>query len=94
MVKQNIKKNSQEYAVEYFKGKSVEMSNIYTGETIKLLKQYTVVRNDSLNKDQVIKNASAILASQEAIIGELRIFIHANLIPILELVERERDTIN
>ena len=58
VVKTNIKKRSQEYAVEYFKNKSVEMSNIYTGETIKLLKQYTVIRNDSLNKDRVIKNAS------------------------------------
>lgn len=54
IVKQNVKKKSQEYAVEYFKKKSVEMSNIYTSETIKLLKQYTIIRNDSLNKDKVI----------------------------------------
>jgi hypothetical protein len=93
IVKQNIKKSSQEYAVEYFKNKTVDLSNIYTGETIKLLKQYTIVRNDSINKDAVIKNASSILSSQEAIIHELRSFIHANLIPILELVERERDAI-
>ena len=69
------------------------MSNIYTGETIKLLKQYTLIRNDSLRKDEVIKNAFKIVSDQEQVISELRMFIHANLIPILDLVEREREKI-
>ena len=82
-----------DHAVRTFKEKCEQMSELYTKETMKLLHQYTVVRNDSLNKDTTISQATLILGAQESIISELRSFIHDNLMPILDLVERERKRI-
>ena len=41
VAKRNIKKVALDYAVDYFKDKSVELSRLFTQETLKLLNQYT-----------------------------------------------------
>jgi DNA-directed RNA polymerase subunit H (RpoH/RPB5) len=46
-----------------------------------------------LKKDDTISKAASILTHQECVISELRQFIHDNLIPILDLVEKERKKI-
>ena len=88
-VKKNIKKVALDHAVEYFKQKSGELSALFTNETIKLLNQYTHIRDDCFNKDKVISHTTKSLAKQEQVISELRQFIEEHLTPMLRIVERE-----
>lgn len=71
----------------------MELSSLYTNETLKLLAQYQTIRNDSLNKDEIIKKVARLVDTQENIISELRQFIEEHLTPILQLIEREREGI-
>ena len=72
ITKKNIKKVSIDYAINYFKEKSEQLSALFTAETMKLLNQYTVIRNDSLGKEETISQAAQIINKQECIILELR----------------------
>ena len=62
-VKKNIKKVALDHAVEYFKQKSGELSTLFTNETIKLLNQYTHIRDDSVNKDKIISLSTKSLSN-------------------------------
>ena len=70
--KRTIKKSSLDYAVNYYKEKSDELSQLFTNETIKLLNQYIIIRNDSLKKDGYLEKAIKYVNQQENIILELR----------------------
>ena len=72
ITKKNIKKVAIDQAVSYFKDKTLELSSLYTNETLKLLAQYQTIRNDSLNKDEIIKKVARLVDTQENIISELR----------------------
>lgn len=63
------------------------MSALYTGETMKLLNHYTLIKNDATFKQKSLKTATKVMAQQELVISELRQFIQTNLIPIMELIE-------
>ena len=93
ITKKNIKKVAIDNAVAYFKDKTIELSALYTNETLRLLQQYTTIRNDSLDKDEIIKKVARLVDNQENIIAELRQFIEEHLTPILQLIEREREGI-
>lgn len=54
ITKKNIKKVALDFAIDYFKSKSNELSIIYTGETMKILNQYAILRDDSMKKDKKI----------------------------------------
>lgn len=61
VTKKNIKKVAIDQAVSYFKDKTLELSSLYTNETLKLLAQYQTIRNDSLNKDEIIKKVARLV---------------------------------
>jgi hypothetical protein len=55
LIKKNIGKAAFDFAITTFKERSLQMSELFTSETMKLLNQYTVIRNYSLLKDVTIK---------------------------------------
>ncbi len=40
------------YAIIYYKNKSIELTNIFTTEAIKLLEKYTYLRRNLLERDE------------------------------------------
>ena len=47
--KKLVKKQALDYAISYFKEKSNELITLYTLESMKLLKQYSIIRNEWLD---------------------------------------------
>ena len=90
LTKKNMKKVCCDFAIDYFKSKSTELTRLFTNECLKLLMQYQVIRQDSIEKDTKIKEAIAIIQRQEVMITDLRHFIEEHLTPILKVVEREQ----
>ncbi len=64
----NIKKSALNYAILYFKNRSDEQCKIFTNETIKILKKYSILRVTLEERDAQLSLASQRNISQEYII--------------------------
>lgn len=56
-----MKRACLEYSVQQFKDKSNELCQLFTQESMKLLNQYQFIRKDNMDKDNSLKEATAIL---------------------------------
>jgi hypothetical protein len=55
--KKGIKKVSLDFAIDYFKSKSKELISLFTNEGIKMLAQYTFLRDQLITRDELLKKA-------------------------------------
>lgn len=61
LVKKNIKQASIDYSVGYFSEKSTELGRLFTNEVLKLLRQYTLVKEDSATKDAMLSKVIKVI---------------------------------
>lgn len=91
--KKNIKKNSLDFATDYFKEMTNDLCLQFSREAIKFYKQYIYIKEDVFRKEKLLGIACEILTKQENIITELRGFVISTIAPMMELIEREKDGI-
>jgi len=53
------------YAIEYFKTKSKELISLFTNESMKMLQQYTFLREQLVGRDVLLKRAVNYSEQQE-----------------------------
>ena len=80
-----------DYAVLYYKNKSIDLGKLYTRETVHLLNQHTKLKAAIKEKDNMLNRSLEWLKISENIIYELRGFIVMYLYPMIDIVVQETD---
>jgi len=70
--KKKIRKVALNFAIEYYKQISKELSMIFTTEAMKILEKYTSLRNTLKTAHSQLKRITHSAAVQETVISELR----------------------
>ena len=74
--------------MDFYKEKAVELTSLFNMQAMKLLEQYTHVRQEVIRQNHLVHQAAKYANFQEKIITELRQFIHLNLAPTLEILDQ------
>ena len=87
------RKQALDYASTYFKDKSIQLGEAFSGETINVLKQYSTIRLENVDFNNLQKRSLSLIMRQEYIITELRTFIETILPPMFEIIYTQREGI-
>lgn len=87
--KKGIKQVALNYAIEYFKTKSKELISLFTNESMKMLQQYTFLREQLIGRDVLLKKAVNYSEQQEEVIMELRGYIEQYNIDLVRAMEKK-----
>ena len=90
----NIKNLSIQYAIEYFKQKSIDLNKIFTQEIFEILAQYEALRTRQIVKEKKMGEMEITIKKQEKIIFELCTFFHNTLTQVFDKGAKYGDEID
>lgn len=82
--KKNIKNVALTYAIDYFKKKTKDLVTLFTNEGMKMLTQYSFLREQLFQRDDMLKRCARYSIMQEDTISELRSFIERNFADVVK----------
>ncbi|CDW79910.1 UNKNOWN [Stylonychia lemnae] len=90
----NTKTLAKNYAVEYFKTKALELTQIFTNESYNVIEKYEELKEKMLHKDSKITQLNSVITRQEKIISELRNYIKENISKFVMKIEANKKELN